>query len=156
MSSCETHCLVITFVIILAVAMVSTTFASDMMIYDEGNIYSCPVDYMNEALASKYATSDDEGKAYQIDKISHKQFEDMFYDPMECRPFYQDDEAPIWFGRVENMEKLNQKIFVYGFVTTSEKEIMKGQELHLEFSMEMRAKNMNDEEWDHLNEDEPF
>lgn len=75
----------------MAVAMVLTTFAPDMMIYDEGNVYSCPGDYMNDAIASKYAKSDDEGKAYQIDPISHKQFEDMFYDPMECRPFYQDD-----------------------------------------------------------------
>ena len=93
-----------------------------MMIYDEGNVYSCPVDHMNGVLAQRYEAEhggrDDEGKGYQIDPISHREFEDMFYDPMECRPFYQDEEAPIWYGRVEDLHPHNQRIFVYGFVTT--------------------------------------
>ena len=54
----------ITFSIFLASALVLTTFAPDMLIYDEGNVYSCPVDHMNEVLASKYAETDDEGKEY--------------------------------------------------------------------------------------------
>ena len=64
LSTCQINCLVITFSIFLAIAMVMTTFASDMLIYDEGNVYSCPVDHMNEILASKYAEVEDEGKEY--------------------------------------------------------------------------------------------
>lgn len=51
--------------------MVLTTFSSDMLIYDEGNVYSCPLDHMKKEFADKYPASFDEGKAYQIDPISH-------------------------------------------------------------------------------------
>ena len=104
----------------MATVTILAAFASDMLIYDEGNVYSCPVDHLNGKMAGHLGKdlNDDEGKAYQIDPISHKKFEDMFYDPVACRPFYQDKEAPIWYGRVENMQPVNQKIYVYGFVTT--------------------------------------
>ena len=69
--------------------------------------------------------------------VSKKKFEDMFYDPLECRPFYKDKEAPIWFGRVEKLTPSNQKIFVYGFVTSALNEAIddNGQPLSLEYSM---------------------
>ena len=96
--------------------MILTSFAPDMLIYDEGNVYSCPSDYLKDGLADQVEI--DEGKAYQIDPISHQQFEDLFYDPMACQPFYQSNNEPVWYGRVEDVIKENQKIFVYGFVTT--------------------------------------
>ena len=137
LSTCQINCLVITISIFLAAALVMTAFTSDMLIYDEGNVYSCPVDHLDEKLAAKYAETDDEGKGYQIDPISHQQFEDMFYDPMACKPFYQNNEAPIWYGRVEDMKKLNQKIFVYGFVTSKLGDKFKNlnQEFQMQFSM---------------------
>ena len=85
----------------------------------------------------------------------------MFYDPMECKPFYQDNDNPIWYGRVENMQKLNQKILVYGFVTQNLKTARLNKraaekELNLQYSMKMRGKNSDEEEWDYLNKDEPY
>ena len=53
-----------------------------------------------------------------MDPLTHEKFEDMFYDPLECRPFYKDKSAPIWYGRVEGLSAVNQKLFVYGFVTS--------------------------------------
>ena len=50
MSSCQTFTLVAFLVIVIIVAMIGTAFAPDMLIYDEGNVYSCPKDYMNEKL----------------------------------------------------------------------------------------------------------
>ena len=71
LTTCQIYCLVITFTILLGGAMVLTTFSSDMLIYDEGNVYSCPLDHMKKEFADKYPASFDEGKAYQIDPISH-------------------------------------------------------------------------------------
>ena len=61
----------------------------------------------------------------------------MFYDPMACKPFYQNNEAPIWYGRVEDMKKLNQKIFVYGFVTSKLGDKFRNldEEFQMQFSM---------------------
>lgn len=80
----------------------------------------------------------------------------MFYDPLECRPFYKDKEAPIWYGRVEGMQAIHQKIFVYGFVTSAANENSDDSILHLEVSMQMRGKNSDSEYWDYLNPDEPY
>ena len=80
----------------------------------------------------------------------------MFYDPIACRPFYQDPEAPIWYGRVEDLEKVNQKIFVYGFVTSPKNENYDGELVSLEFSMQMRGKNSDSEIWEYLNPEEPY
>lgn len=95
---------------------------------------------------------DNQGKHFQIDMISHQKFEDMFYDPVACRPFYKDKEAPVWFGRVEGLSAVNQKLFVYGFVDSADE--VKG--LSLEYSMQMRGKNHDEELWNYLNEDEPY
>ena len=46
----------------IIVSLILSTFATDMLIYDEGNVYSCPVD----SLISPNG-NDDEGKAYDID-----------------------------------------------------------------------------------------
>lgn len=66
LSSCQIYCLVITYTIAMAISMLLTTLAPDMLIYDEGNVYSCPVDHMDNELASLYENelNDDEGKAY--------------------------------------------------------------------------------------------
>ena len=101
----ENCCIITLLTIVILTVMVLTSFAPDMLIYDEGDVYSCPSDYLQNELSKK--VQENEGKAYQIDPISHNQFEDMFYDPMACRPFYQDIEVPIWYGRVENIKKAN-------------------------------------------------
>lgn len=125
-----------------------------MFIYDIGNVYSCPYDHTIKSMAHKMdVTNDDEGKGYKTDWISHRKFEDRYYDPMACRPFYQDREAPIWYGRVDRLGPLNQKLFVYGFVTNHEKVEL---EFELEYKMLIRAKMMDDEHWIYLNEFESF
>ena len=68
-----------------------TTLGPDMLIYDEGEVYSCPVDHMNSVLAQNFQ-NDEEGKGYMEDWISHKEFEDLYYDAMACKPFYLDEE----------------------------------------------------------------
>ena len=75
---------------------------------------------------------------------------------MACQPFYRDAEAPIWYGRVTDMQPIHQRIFVYGFVTSAKHEQYKDMLVYVDYSMQMRAKNENDEEWTYLNPDEPF
>lgn len=95
----------IVFSILFLISLFMTTLAQDMMVYDEGNVYSCPADHLNKELGK--LNDVDQGKHFQIDSISHKKFEDMFYDPLACRPFYKDKDAPIWFGRVDGIGKIN-------------------------------------------------
>ena len=52
-------------------------------------------------------TGIDEGKAFNVDALSHEKFEDVFYDPMACRPFYYNTREPIWFGRLDNVQTYN-------------------------------------------------
>ena len=60
------------------------------------------------------------------------------------------------------MQPLNQKIFVYGFVTKTLGDNSTDYDdstglLSLEYSMHIRAKNANDETWSYLNDDdEPY
>ena len=84
--------------------------------------------------------------------ITHKKYEDMFYDPLECRPFYKDKDAPIWYGRVEGLSTVNQKLFVYGFITSNEDT----GRTHFRYSMQVRGKNSDQEMWYYYNEDEPY
>ena len=109
LSTCQNWCLVASLVVLAATCMVLTSFEADMFIYDEGNVYSCPKDHILSKHAEKYMDMNgtEVGKHNQLDPISHKEFEDMVYDPMMCRPFYQDEQAPIWYGRVENMTPLH-------------------------------------------------
>ena len=155
MSTTQNFCLVALFVIILGTALVVSSFASDMLIYDEGAVYSCPVDHLNGRLAEHFENelNDDEGKAYQIDPISHKKFEDMFYDPMACKPFYKNKNEPIWYGRVDSVTPANQKLLVYGFVTSPLNEDYDGGWLRIDHYMHIRGKNRDDEEWNYLNDD---
>ena len=53
------------------------------------------------------------------------------------------------------MLPVHQKIFVYGFVTSHHSEVSYDP-LSFEFSMQMRAKNSDEEDWEYLNPDEPF
>ena len=64
--------------------------------------------------------------------------------------------APIWYGRVTNMQPMHQKLFVFGFVTSKLNENYEGGLLNLEYSMQMRAKNSDEEEWHYLNAEEAF
>lgn len=54
------------------------------------------------------------------------------------------------------MLPVHQKLLVYGFVTSALNENYDGGLLHIEYSMQMRAKNSDDEEWNYLNPEEPF
>ena len=109
LSTCQNWCLVATLVIIIATVLVLTSFSVDMFIYNEGNVYSCPKELIISNLIDEHEDTHgrDSGRHYQLDPISHREFEDMVYDPMMCRPFYQDEEAPIWYGRVEEMNPLH-------------------------------------------------
>ena len=106
----------------MVIILILTSFAHDMLIYDEGSVYSCPAEHLKDTL-DEY--NDDQGKNFQIDMISHQKFEDMFYDPLECRPFYKDKDAPIWFGRVEGLSIVNQRLIVFGFVTSEDGQVGK-------------------------------
>ncbi len=56
----------ITFGLVMAIVTILTAFGSDMLIYDEGNVYSCPVDHLNGKIAAhiEQDLNDDEGKFY--------------------------------------------------------------------------------------------
>lgn len=84
LSSCQNYSLVTVMIFLFALSLVLSALSVDMLVYDEGNVYSCPVDSIEDTLARQYAYEhgDDEGKAWQMDPISHVQFEDMFYDPL--------------------------------------------------------------------------
>ena len=62
MSPCQNFITLAFLVIVLLTVMVITAFAPDMLIYDEGNVYSCTADHLNEKLEEK--VEQDEGKAY--------------------------------------------------------------------------------------------
>lgn len=51
LSTCQNYSIVVALAFLFIVAMIVSAFAVDMLIYDEGNVYSCPVDYMQETLA---------------------------------------------------------------------------------------------------------
>ena len=72
---------------------------------------------------------------------------------MACKPFYQSSEEPIWYGRVDGLSPANQKIYIYGFVTSPLNEDYDDSLLHLEYYMHVRAKNSLDEDWVYLNDD---
>jgi len=38
--------IVFCFTVIMAIVLIVSTFAKDMLIYDEGNVYSCPADHL--------------------------------------------------------------------------------------------------------------
>ena len=155
MTKSEICCLSFLFVVIMILAIIVSSFASDMLIYDEGDVYSCPVDHINSKLAEHFEVKldDDEGKRFRVDPISHEKYEDMFYDPMACQPFYKTSEEPIWYGRVDGLRPVNQKLLVYGFVTSKLNENYDGELLRLEYYMHIRGKNSKDEEWNYLNDD---
>ena len=90
LSKCQISCVIGGLAAVTLLALLISTFSVDMLIYDEGNVYSCPVDYLEDSVAKQFEIdhADDEGKAWQLDFISHQKYEDLFYDPLECRPFY--------------------------------------------------------------------
>ena len=69
LTPCQNICIIVSYSTWILTAMILTSFAPDMLIYDEGNVYSCPSDYLKDGLADQVEI--DEGKAYQIDPISH-------------------------------------------------------------------------------------
>jgi len=50
LSSCQNMALVACFSTMLAIVMILSTFAADMLIYDEGNVYSCPADHLKKEI----------------------------------------------------------------------------------------------------------
>ena len=42
--------------------------------------------------------------------------EELFYDPMKCKPFYQNTTEPIWYSRVDDITPANQHLIIYGFI----------------------------------------
>ena len=72
---------------------------------------------------------------------------DFFYDPMHCSAFYRDVNAPVWFGRVENLSSYNQKLFVYGFVTSSHAGKLLDSDFEFSYRVSIRGKNTDSEEW---------
>lgn len=73
LSNCQNYSLVGILVGLMAIALLVSSFSVDMLVYDEGNVYSCPVDAIEDTLAREYEyeQGDDEGKAWQLDPISH-------------------------------------------------------------------------------------
>ena len=50
LSGCQNFSIIAGFLLALIIVLVMTGFAADMFIYDEGNVYSCPADYLNGEL----------------------------------------------------------------------------------------------------------
>ena len=62
LSPCQNFAILAFLVLVLLTVMVITSYAPDMLIYDEGNVYSCTADHLNDKLNEK--VEQDEGKAY--------------------------------------------------------------------------------------------
>ena len=50
LTGCQNMTIVTCFTVVMAIVLILTTFASDMLIYDEGNVYSCPAEHLNSHL----------------------------------------------------------------------------------------------------------
>ena len=53
LNTCQSYCIVASLVFITITVMILSSFAPDMLIYDEGNVYSCPADHINNELSGK-------------------------------------------------------------------------------------------------------
>lgn len=117
MGPLHTYVVALVFVIGCACALVASTFGvEDMLHYDEGDVYSCPLSLVQDELDSFTVNElDDSGKGFVVDRLTTRQTEDPFYDPMLCVPFYTNETSPLWLGRVQNLTPLNQHLYIYGF-----------------------------------------
>ena len=109
MGPLHTYLVSLLFVIACASAFVASTFAvEDMLHYDEGDVYSCPLDFVQSGLDSyEVKQMENQGEGYVVDRLTSTQTEDPFYDPMECVPFYLNETSPLWLGRVSGLSSMN-------------------------------------------------
>ena len=65
LSTCQNYLIVASLTAVICIVLVVSTLSADMLIYDEGNVYSCPVDYMRDTMQKRWEEKhgDDEGKA---------------------------------------------------------------------------------------------
>lgn len=64
LTTCQTNAIAAFVIFSFAIVLLASSFSADMLIYDEGNVYSCPVDYLQKSLPQKYEMTDDEGKSW--------------------------------------------------------------------------------------------
>ena len=140
-------------VLVLTIVLVTVSATSaPMLIYDESEVYSCPEDYAKEAAweqPEREAFTAMQDKRYNKDFLTGAPTEDLFYDPLKCKPFYWDTTEPIWYGRVENLVPQNQNLVIYGFVHSADarEKDMLGKEFRVSYSLHVRGKKADAEEW---------
>lgn len=119
MSKCHLFCVLLFLIITLIISIAIGSFHKDMLIYDEGNTYSCTKDLNGLQEDEFFADNQYLGQQFSEDPISLEATMNMFYDPFKCAPIYfYPNQKSLWFGRVENLERRNQHIFVYGYVVS--------------------------------------
>ena len=105
------------------------------------------------------AFSKSQDKRYKVEPFTGGRVEqDLFYDPLKCKPFYMDKSAPVWYGRVENMQPEHQHLLVYGFVTMPKDKFeddpdakdMLNKEFVIRYNLSIRGKDADKEEWNYF------
>jgi len=109
MTKCQKFTLCGCFTTLLVTVIILSTFSVDMLVFGEDNFYSylCSIDQVADFESSGIVKSDESALL---------QYEKMFEDPSNCTPFDADKEGHVWKGHVDQLSKLNQNLFVYGFV----------------------------------------
>ena len=113
MGSLHYFLFVIAVIFAFIIILVFADATEPMLIYDESEIYSCPKDWITELQGLNNLAENDRLKSQMFNQPSDKKFdvqpftgyidEDMFYNPMKCKPLYQDSAEPVWLDRVEIM-----------------------------------------------------
>ena len=146
-------CILFCVVISMILSLLAT---APMLEYDESEIYSCPkaLDTAPTLTADgKFASfNSEQDKAVMRPAFGYDR-EEPFYDPLACKPFYQDTSEPVWYSRVENVVPQNQHLVIYGFIhgEDAEKKESTNKEITLKYSLHVRAKNNDEEEWHYYN-----
>ena len=157
MSLCHLFCVILTTGVILTGSFFVGSFHKDMMMYDEGNTYSCSKDIKGEWIGSVFSDLQYQGSSMTEDFVSQELTENMFFDPLKCFPLYKnEDERPIWFGRVENMDFKNQHIFVYGYVVTVNPNESNKKPFEVQWTFDARSKMKKWEGWQYLLDEKIF
>jgi len=88
-----------------------------------------------------------QGTHATFDPLTHTLYEDIFYDPLECAPFYKDSSAPIWYSRIEDLKPQNQNIVIFGFVTSASAGSEPNKDFEIEYKVHMRGKDHDESKW---------
>ena len=64
LSPCQNFSIIGTMIVVMCIMLVVSSFASDSLIYEKGNTYSCSADHLNKKM-EELGEWDDEGKAFQ-------------------------------------------------------------------------------------------